>query len=352
MAKSKVSIKDVAAAAGVSIATVSNVLNNRCYVSEALRERVFRAVNDLNYTVNPIARSMRSSRTYTIGVVVLDLNCIFFAPMLKGIQNIMSKAGYSVITYDSNYNRELEEKYAQTMANSMVDGLILAGISTEENRLFYAALQNVSGSKSLPIISIENDLSDIDIDSVFIDNQMAAYTATSHMIELGCKNIVHIKAPQTTDSNSARCHGYRKALFDAHLPYAPSLELEGDFSAISGFNAIHRLLHSGIAFDGVFAANDQMAVGAMRALASSRIAIPEEVKIVGFDNTFVASIVNPSLTTISVPNYQMGVTAAQQLLRRIQNPQGKALSIQMDYELVIRRSTMASAQTNWEMIYW
>ena len=352
MARRTVSIKDVAAASGVSIATVSNVLNNRRFVSEELKQRVYKAVDELDYTVNPIARSMRASKSFAVGVVVLDLNCIFFAPMLKGIQKVMSRAGYSVIMYDSNYSMELEMKYSRMLANSMVDGIILAGISTEENSMFYSSLRSSTGRSMLPIISIENNLSDIGIDSVYIDNEKASYTATSHMIELGCKRIAHIKAPQTTTSNSARLRGYRKALMDSGLECDPSLELDGDFSAASGYQAALRLIRAGKNFDGIFAANDQMAVGAMRALHNYNINIPGEVKIVGFDNTFVASIMDPALTTIRVPNYQMGVSAAQCLLRRIQNPQEKVSSIQMEYELIIRRSTMASAQTNWDMVYW
>ena len=140
MGKNAISIRDVAKRSGVSIATVSNVLNNRCNVSDALRERVYRAVEELDYVANPIARSMRSSRTFTVGVMVVDLNCIFFAPLLKGIQNVLSKAGYSVITYDSNYDGETEKKYVRMMRNNLVDGLIIAGLSDTQNKAFYTQL--------------------------------------------------------------------------------------------------------------------------------------------------------------------------------------------------------------------
>jgi len=354
VAKKAVSIKDVAQRSGVSIATVSNVLNNRRYVSEQLRERVYEAVRELDYAASPIARSMRSSKTYTIGVIVLDFNCIFFAPLLKGIQNVMSKAGYSVVTYDSNYSGDLEKKYVRMMTNHMVDGLIFAGIANAHDREFYADLQRDAHNKEIPMVCIENDLSDLGIDSVFVNNFTAAHTATSHMIELGCKRIAHIKAPSSVDTANNRCHGYRSALEDAQLPFDPALEIAGNYSPISGYDAIQTLLQQDIQFDGVFAANDQMAVGAIRALHNAGMRVPEDVKVVGFDNTFIASIMEPSLTTINVPNYQMGVSAAHQLLSRIQNPSAaeKAVSLQMDYELIIRRSTMSSAQTSWDMVYW
>lgn len=352
MGRNTISIRDVAQRSGVSIATVSNVLNNRCNVSDELRAKVLQAVKDLDYVANPIARSMRNSKTFIIGVIVVDLNCIFFAPMLKGIQNVTSKAGYSIITYDSNYNGELEKQYVRMMKNNLADGLIIAGLSDAENKSFYERIMREDTGRPFPIVSLENNLCDIGIDSVYIDNEDAALTVTSHLIELGCRRILHIKAPRATSSHNLRCMGYRKALNQAGIPYDPSLEVNGDFSAASGYNVVQAMLRTGVSFDGIFAANDQMAVGAIRALCNAKIPIPEKVKIVGFDNTFISSIVNPSLTTINVPIYKMGMAAATQLLERLERTGNNAVSIRMDYELIIRRSTMASAQTNWDMVYW
>lgn len=352
MGRNTISIRDVAQRSGVSIATVSNVLNNRCNVSDELRAKVLQAAKDLDYVANPIARSMRNSKTFIIGVIVVDLNCIFFAPMLKGIQNVTSKAGYSIITYDSNYDGELEKRYVRMMKNNLADGLIIAGLSDAENKSFYERIMREDTGRPFPIVSLENNLCDIGIDSVYIDNEAAALTAASHLIELGCRRILHIKAPRATSSHSLRCMGYRKALSQAGIPYDPSLEVNGDFSAASGYNVVQAMLRTGVSFDGIFAANDQMAVGAIRALCNAKIPVPEKVKIVGFDNTFISSIVNPSLTTINVPIYKMGMAAATQLLERLESPGSNAVSIRMDYELIIRRSTMASAQTNWDMVYW
>ncbi len=349
MARKGVSIRDVAERSGVSIATVSNVLNDRCPVSEELRERVQRAVRELDYVASPIARSMRSSKTFNIGVMVVDLNCIFFAPLLKGIQNVMSKAGYNVIVYDANYNAEKQKAYIRTMKNSLVDGLIYGGLASKQS-IDYSV--DSSDNPGFPVVYLEDNMTQSGVDSVFIDNTAAACTATGHLIELGCRRIVHIRAPHTVDADRLRREGYRKALADAGIAPNPALEPEGDYSAISGYNAIQNLLRADIPFDGVFAANDQMAVGALRALHNAGIAVPESVKVVGFDNTFIASIVDPGLTTIKVPIYEMGVNAARQLLDRIRNPKKKPVAIRLDYELIIRRSTMAYARTDWGMVYW
>lgn len=345
-------IKDVAKSAGVSIATVSNVLNDRRNVSPELRNRVLKAVEQLGYVANPIARSMRNSRTYTVGILVVDINCIFFAPLLKGAQNVLFGAGYNVNIFDSNYNSESELRFVKKMYNNLADGLILASVADYENLKHYGQLTQSRKERQFPIISIENDLSHMGIDSVFIDMLKGAYTATSHLIELGCKRIVHIKAPTGVTASKVRHLGYRNAHENSGIPCDPALTIQGDFSAISGYNAIQNLLSNGIAFDGVFAANDQMAVGAIRALSNAGKRMPEDVKVVGFDNTFVASIVEPALTTINVPNYEMGAAAARLLLNRLENPGGRPARIQMDYELIIRRTTMASARTNWDMIHW
>lgn len=352
MPNKAVSIRDVAERANVSIATVSNVLNRRCNVSAELRARVSQAVDELGYVANPIARGMRNSRTYSVGILVLDINCIFFAPLLKGAQQVLAKAGYNVNIYDSCYDSELELKYVGNMRNNLVDGLILVGIANRENLGFYQRLNEDARQRPFPIISIENDLCEMGIDSVFIDTNKAAYDATNHLIELGCRRIAHIKAPAAITASDIRRDGYAKALQDGGVNRYKELEQDGNYSAISGYNAINALLRGGLAFDGVFAANDQMAVGALRALRNAEYRVPEDVKVVGFDNTFIASIVEPALTTVDVPKFEMGAAAARQLLERLENPDIKPMRIQMDYELVIRRSTMASARTNWDMEHW
>ncbi len=345
------SIKDVALHSGTSIATVSNVLNNRGNVSEELRSRVLKSAEELRYSANPIARSMRNRRTNTVSVVVSDINCIFFAPVLKGIQKVLSAANYNIMFYDSNYDPELEHKYITAARNSWADGLILAGLANSQNREYYRKIVS-SGQDFFPTVSMESDLTAYGLDSVLIDGRRAASTATNHLLELDCRRIVHIKAPIITGAANERLLGYQDALAAAGIQVDKGLVHEGDFSAISGYNVVHELLRTGVPFDGVFAANDQMAVGAVRALQDAGIPIPGSVKVVGFDNTFIASIVQPALTTISVPGYKMGVTAAKQLLDRIENRATKPVCLHLDYELIIRRSTMASARTNWDMVYW
>ena len=345
------SIKDVAEKAGTSISTVSNVLNNRRAVGDEIRGKVLSAVQELGYEANHIARSLKNKKSNTIGVIVSDINCIFFAPLLKGIQKVISEAGYSMTIYDSGYSLKREVQYIRSLRNSWADGVIIAGTAVQTHDDEFAHLIDTPRARPMPLVSLEHNMNRFGIDSIFIDNAQSALTATNHLIELGCTRIVHVTGPDVGHSFQ-RLEGYREALAKAGLRYEETLVAHGDFSPISGYKKIHALLQSGISFDGVFAANDQMAVGALRALDIAGINVPEQVKVVGFDNTFIASIVNPSLTTISVPNYDMGVHAAKLLLDRIHHPEKKAAAITLDYELIIRRSTMTSARTNWDMSYW
>jgi len=349
---SQPSIKDVAKRSGASIATVSNVLNNHRFVSEELREKVMLAVHELGYAVNPIARSLKNKRVESVGVIVSDINCVFFAPLLKGIQNVLNKAGYHMMIYDSDYEVEREIRYIQSMGASYIGGLILAGISDSEPHDFFEKRIADDKTPPMPIVAIERDLTQYKIDSIMVDNLESAYNATSHLIELGCKNIITITAPEKLSIGRERVAGYAKALSEAGMALRDELVREGDFSPISGFTAMREFIQAGITFDGVFAANDQMAVGAIRAIKNAGLRIPEDVKVVGYDNTFIASIVDPSLTTISVPNYEMGVQAAKRILNRIENPNADVQLVTMDYELIIRRSTIISARTNWDMTHW
>lgn len=345
-------IKDVAKRAGTSISTVSNVLNNRRTIRDDLRQRILMASKELGYVANPIAKGLKMNKSYNIGVIVTDINCIFFAPLLKGIQGVLAPAGYNMMIYDSNYNPEKETQYVRAMRSNRADGIILAGIADHLNKETFSQIVPSESQPSMPIVSIENDLFEYGIDSIFVDNIKSSFTATRHLLEMGCKKIAHITGPVSVSHTERRFKGYRSALEISDLPFDSALIVNGDFSAISGYQAIRHLLEINTEFDGIFAANDQMAVGALRALAIAGKEVPRDVKVVGYDNTFIASIVDPALTTIRVPNYEMGVRAAQLLLDRIENPKRKPAMVLLDYELVVRNSTLASARSKWDMEYW
>lgn len=344
------SIKDVARLSKTSISTVSNALNGSRNVSPELRERVLRAAAELGYTVNPIARNLKSGRSDVIAVIIADINCIFFAPLLKGIERVLRDAGYAITICDANFSQQRVADSIRQMRMQRANGVIVSGVSGPQLVDFYKKYVAEGDMRLTPVVNVEDDLSAIGIDSVFIDNYAAAYQATSHLIELGCKRILHITGQSGVCLSRRR--GYLDALSAHGLEADEKLICEGTMMPVSGFEAAQALLRRGVRIDGVFAANDQMAVGALRALSSAGLDVPEAVKVVGFDNTFISSIVDPALTTVSVPNYGMGKQAAKLLLERIGDPDPGARTVKMDYELVIRRSTVRTARTNWEMEHW
>ena len=345
------SIKDVAEHAGTSIGTVSNVLSGKAGVSDTLRAKVMQSVNALGYETNKIARSLKSGKTYSIGMLITDINCIFFPPMIKGVQNVLSKAGYSLSIFDSCHMVNREREAIESMRTNWVDGLILDSVD-EDSNILQAARQEKGMVRNFPIVSVERDLSAIGLDSVLVDNRAASAVATWHLIETGCRRIAHISCGSNTVLARERFCGYMDALKDAGITFDPALSCKGDFSPVSGYEAVSALVQDGIRFDGVFSDNDQMAVGAMYALKKAGLQIPGDVRVVGFDNTFASSIISPALTTISVPNYVMGVQAAGMLLSRIGASTEKPRAVKLDYELIIRSSTVASAHTKWDMTYW
>lgn len=344
------SIKDVARHSGTSISTVSNVLNKRRNVSDELVQRVLASVEELGYVVNPIASSLKSRKSGVIGVIISDINCIFFPPMLKGICNVLSAAGYTVSLYDSKQKPDQEIKYLEYLRNTMAEGVILDSVAAGSKASYFEEL--IRADNPMPIVCVESDMLRFGFDSVMIDNRAGARTAVGHLIEMGCRRIVHI----TNNNNSLvardRLEGYWEALKTAEIRRDSALICEGDFSPQSGYEAMSGIIRKGVPFDGVFAANDQMAIGALRALDVAGISVPGDVKIVGYDNTFVSSMVNPSLTTISVPSFQMGTSAAHLLLERMKKPDSDPRRILLEYELLIRRSTVATAKTSWDMTYW
>ena len=352
-------IKDVARLAGVSISSVSNALNGTRYVSDALRDRVLQAVRTLDYAVDPIARSLKSSVTMTMGVVLTSINRVFFPQVLSGMQAAAERHKYSLLIYATNDDYEKEKQYVAMLAGQRVDGIILDSVAPPTDRAYYqhlAALRH--NKKRIPVLSLERSLERHGIPSLYVDNAQGARVAVEHLLACGCGRILHIRGPQSAQMARHRLRGYRHALRGAGIAYDARLDVAGDFSPGSGYRATRHLLESATAFDGVFADNDQMAIGAIKALKERRLQIPGDVKVAGYDNTFVSSIVSPALTTIHVPKYEMGQEAVQMLCRQLALPPEEAdgaratQHVKLATSLLVRESTNGSREENWAMEDW
>lgn len=351
-------IKDVAKLAGVSISTVSNVMTGKKAVSPMLEHRVLEAVKQLGYQASPIAQGMRNGRTYTIGVVISSFQRVFFGPLLKGIQDTVSEAGCVMNVLDSGGNLETEKRCVKFLVATKADGIIMNSLACDSDpkqQRYIKSLTSLGNSrKRIPVILLEESLKSANVDTVMVDNRTSARKATEHLIaDCGRNQVAHIEGPEQVSLSRERMMGYRDALEKHGLPFSDKLVERGDFLPLSGYQAMRRLFEKREKISAIFAANDQMAIGAIKAIREAGKKIPEDIAIAGFDNLFPSTLVNPPLTTVRVPNYEMGVIAARRLLWRIE---GKITSggqnILLDTELIVRQSTMADGDNNWDLGSW
>ena len=350
-----IGIKDVARLAGVSIATVSNVMNRRKPVSTELEARVWKAVKELNYEVNPVGRGLKSSKTNQIGVIVPSFSQVYFPAILQGIHEAGIKHGYTISVYETNGDVEKEKQHVNFLKNSWTDGILLASYANIENKsdreYIWSLAVMETKRKKIPVVSLENILGP-SIDAVIVDNKKAAETAMKHLLDMGHTKIVHMAAPQKLNNGHSRWEGYKNAIEAAGLPYDSDLVCEGEFSPISGYKCMKELLHKGISFTAVFAASDQIGIGAMRALLDEGIRVPEDVAIIGLDNNFPSTLVNPSLSSVNFPKYDMGYRAIELLSERIDDPNKKRSLIVLDTELIVRQSTSKDGDNKWNLVGW
>lgn len=346
-------IKDVAHRAGVSISTVSNVLRGSKAVSEDLARQVMRAVEELNYTPNPIASGLKSKSTMSIAVAVTDIHRIFFPQVIKGIDEICSKYGYLVTVCNTNANLLDERRIVRNLVGNWVDGIILDSMADPAEHSYLEELAALyKGERLIPCVSLERDFQRFGIDSVVVDNHRGGVLAAQHLLECGSQRFLFIAGNTAPDVHAARLRGFAETLVQAGHALPPDHLLYADSSPASGHQIVRDVLQRDLHFDAIFATTDQLAIGAIKALREVGIRIPEDVRVIGFDNTFISSFTEPSLTTIHVPKHQMGTRAAECLLQRIANPAQPPSCVQVPIRLIIRNSTDLRGDRSWDLVGW
>lgn len=350
-----VGIKEVASRAGVSISTVSNVINQKKPVSPELMARVNEAIDELQYEVNPVGRGLKSNKTNQVGVIVPSFSQVYFPAILQGIHEAGIKYGYTISVFETNGDVEQEKQHVKFLQHSWTDGIILASYANRENisdRNYIRSLSNIgNGKKFIPVVSLESIL-DPSIDAVIVDNKKAASIAVKHLIEQGHKEIAHIAAPLRFQIGELRLEGYRETLINSGLKFDSALISEGQFSPTSGYHCMNKLLDQGNSFTAVFSANDQMAIGAMRALLEKGYRIPEDVAVIGLDNNFPSTLVTPSLSSVNLPKFEMGYQAMTLLSERLKQPESPRRVITLDTELIVRKSTSSEGDSTWNLNNW
>jgi len=332
---SQITIKDIAKALNISASTVSRALKDHPDISRETKDAVNNLAAKLRYKPNAVALSLKNSRTNTIGVIVPEVVHFFFSSVISGIEDVAYDAGYNVMVCQSNemYTREIIN--AQALDSNRVEGALVS-ISKETHDFAHLLYLEENG---IPLVFFDRAPEELDVDKVIIDDFRAAYNATTHLIETGCKRIAHLAAPQTLGIGIQRLAGYKIALKDHGIPYREDLVIVADSFELAG-DATRNLMHLPAPPDAIFAVNDMTAVGAMKTLQRMSIAVPQKVAIIGFSAGFFSDITTPTLSSVDQHGYEMGVEAAKLLLQRIETPvEGKHKTHYIDTHLVIREST-------------
>ena len=330
-------MSDVAEQAGVSVTTVSHVINNTRPVSEDLRGRVVLAMAALNYQPNRLARSLRQGRTHTLGMIVPDNANPYFAEVARGIEETAYRNQYSLILCNSEGDVDRERFYINVLLEKQVDGLILVAAGSSTSSIADIALP--------PMVVVDRDLPNIHADAVLTENAQGGRLATGHLLALGHRRIACITGASDVTSAAERATGYRQALVAAGVAVDESLVVKAAFDYASGYAAAKGLLTCPNPPTAIFACNDLMAVGAISAGIELGLRIPADLSIVGFDDVQLASFANPPLTTVAQPKREMGDLAVSLLLERMVNPAIPPRRRWLGTELVVRGSTsMPSAQ--------
>jgi LacI family transcriptional regulator len=330
----KVTIRDVAAAAGVSYQTVSRVMNERPDVAEETRQRVLQVIEELGYQPSAIARGLASRRTYTLGLITADFSDPFFTQVIVGAEIEARKHGYFFMLCSTERNPDDEPEYLRLLTERQVDGILFARPSTEQDSRHIVSLLR----RDVPLVTTAYHVPGEDLTVVDVDNVDGGLQATQCLIDGGRWHIGMITGPPDWKSVKDRSLGYRLALERAGIPYAESLIQHGDWSHGSGYEAMARLLEHNTRFTALFIQNDRMATGAIQALRQAGHRIPDDVAIVGYDDIPAAAYCHPPLTTIRQPMQQVGEIATQRLIELIDNPDAERQEILLKTELVRRGS--------------
>lgn len=337
-----VTLKDLAKRLNVSPSTVSRALRDNPEIGEAMKESVRKLAAELNYQPNSVALSLRKRKTFTIGVIVPEIVHYFFSSVISGVEDIAYSNNYQVILCQSNEKYDHEVRNIKTLAQSQVDGIL---ISYSKETMDFQHIEEIKNS-GIPVVFYDRKIDSLDLPSVIVDDFGGAFEATNHLVEIGCQHIVHFKGPLHVEIHAERLRGYTEALKSHGIEIDEQLIVKAD-NFKSGYKAIHKLHEKNIHFDGVFGVNDLTAVGAMKALKSLDIRIPEDVAVVGFgDDSNLSEMVDPSLSSVFQPGFEMGKEATQLLLDCIDHKNtNEADVLKLNTRLKVRASSKRASVT-------
>ncbi|MDR6538789.1 LacI family DNA-binding transcriptional regulator [Variovorax soli] len=333
-------IKDVALRAGVSVTTVSHVVNDTRHVSAKVRERVEEAIRELGYVPSAVARSLKSNTTRTVGMLIPNSSNPYFAEIVRVVEDRCFGAGYTLVLCNTDDEPRRQSVYLQVLSERRIDGLIV--VSTGDD----ASLATLLRGLRMPVVLVDREIDDPACDLVESAHMHGGLLATRHLVSLGHTRIACIGGPAGLAPSAQRIEGWRMALAEAGLsPAAGAGELlwHGGFTSQGGYEAMHAIARTSSPPSAVFVCNDLMAIGALRAAHESGLRVPDGLSVVGFDDIELSSFTSPPLTTVAQPKARIGALAVDMLLERIDGRRHEPRKVMLQPELHVRGSTARHA---------
>jgi LacI family transcriptional regulator len=329
-------LRDVAEAAGVHAATASRALNpeTRRLVNVETARRVLRAAESLGFSPNPIARSLKTSKSGTVGLVLPDITNPLFPPIVRGIEDVLSDAGYSALIVNTDNDPERERAQIASLRSRQVEGLIVATARLDHPLLDQLHQQKVN------IVLVNRRTAALDVPWITPDDSAGIELAVKHLADLGHRRVLHLAGPQTTSTGVVRQRAFANAVRDHGLDEDPALIAACDLWAeTEGARVLREVLDAGTEFTAVVAGNDLIALGCYDVFAERGLTCPDDVSVVGFNDMPLLDKLRPPLTSVGIPQHQVGVEAARMLLESINEPDRPARSVLLPVSLVVRGST-------------
>lgn len=326
-------MKDVAKVAGVSLGTVSNVLNRRNIVQEETRIKVMQAIEELRYVPNSVARALKTSRTQIIGMILPSITNQFYAAIARTATDVAQGLGYTLLVSNTDRNPRRELESVKAILERGVDGIVWIAKSLNSSEL------DRKMNELVPILCVDSEWDETDVDQISVDNYRGGVMVAEHLYNLGHREIAVIESPKEAKKAWNRITGFHQQLEKYGIRIPGERIRSGNFEYQSGYNAMHSLITDGLRFTAVFAANDMMAVGAITGAREFGIKVPEDLSVVGFDDISLAQYFDPALSTIRQPAEELGSLSVEMLVERIQEPELPYRYEILPTELISRKSS-------------
>lgn len=327
-----VTMKDVAKKSGLSIATISKYINGGNVLVEN-REIIDKAIKELGFEVNEMARGLKTNRTMTIGLLIPSLENIFFTSIVSNIESVLIDSGYSTIICDYKEDKNLEKQKLDFLVKKMVDGIITMPMGNDIDAI------NSVIKRNIPVVLIDRALKGVECDTVLVDNLNASYNAVEQLIVLGHRRIGIICGPDEIYTAQERLKGYERVHEDYNMTIDSSLVKKGDYQVESGYRLLKELLKAEVSPTAILVTNYEMTLGALMAVNDSNIKIPDDISFIGFDNLQLSKVVRPPLSIVIQPVQQIGEVAANTILNRLKGDTSNYPSmIRLKTELLLKES--------------